>query len=178
MTGNSCFLAAICTAAPAGGRGRHGVEEGAHESPISCKFRTEENSTWWHMARKDVKDVFRMVSPQKSTNTLINRFPKPSSKKFACSTFSLLCSCLWTRFKVALKVVVQRERGEWARRAGGRRGKRDHSCKLDSNKAPLMSPLGNWRRREQKREEKGASAARNAHLHRGWMLTFRVDKSV
>ena len=47
---------------------------------------------------------------------------------------------------MALKVVVQRGRGgEWARRQAG---KRDHSCKLDSNKAPLMSPLGNWRERE------------------------------
>lgn len=41
-----------------------------------------------------------------------------------------------------------------------------------------MSPLGNWRRRERGREEKGASAARNAHLHRGWMLTIRVDEIV
>ena len=47
-----------------GERGRRGVGGGEHESPISCKFRTEENSTWWHMARKDDKDVFQMVCPK------------------------------------------------------------------------------------------------------------------
>ena len=70
---------------------------------------------------------------------------------------------------MALKVVVQRargrERGGRMGEAGGRREKRDHSCKLDSNKAPLMSPLGDWEERERERY---------AHLQLGWMLTFKV----
>ena len=42
------------------GAAGEGTAEGEHESPISCKFRTEENSTWWHMARNDAKDLYAL----------------------------------------------------------------------------------------------------------------------
>ena len=103
------------------------------------------------MARKDAKDFYRFCQ---STNLVIFIHHLLCVRQLTCTVF-FLCSCLWTHFKVALKVVVQRARGRERERggrmgeAGGRREKRDHSCKLDSNKAPLMSPLGDWEERRE-----------------------------
>ena len=85
MTGNSCFLAAICNVWRAGGgscrwEGRTRKEARFHAS----LGQTGEKSTWWHMARKDAKDFYRFCQ---STNLVIFIHHLLCVRQLTCSVF-------------------------------------------------------------------------------------------
>ena len=55
------------------GRGALAGERGEHEKEArfhASLGQTGEKSTWWHMARKDAKDLYEMFCLCKSTNLL------------------------------------------------------------------------------------------------------------